>query len=200
MNMKKVVVYVCLTAFFFGTMEVALKIAGGNLDPVQMTFLRFLIGGLVLAPLGAADLKKRGAKLSGGDLRWLFLVGLMGVSISMLAFQYAVGYCNAATASSIICLNPLFTMLIAHLFTTEKMDRAKWMACGIGIVAAVFMIRPWDVQPGNTPLGLVLALSHRAPLAPTRSWASVRWAVWARWRRRASASSSGRRCSWWCWS
>lgn len=158
MNMKKVVVYVCLTAFFFGTMEVALKIAGGNFDPIQMTFLRFLIGGLVLAPFGAADLKKRGAKLSAGDLRWLFLVGLMGVSISMLAFQYAVGYCNAATASSIICLNPLFTMLIAHLFTTEKMDRAKWEACAIGLVAAVFMIRPWDVQPGNTPLGLVLAL------------------------------------------
>ena len=32
------------------------------------------------------------------------------------------------------------------------------MACGLGLVAAVFMIRPWDVQPGNTPQGLVLAL------------------------------------------
>ncbi len=158
MKMKKVVIYVCLTAFFFGTMEVALKVAGGSLDPIQMTFLRFLIGGLVLAPLGWSDLRKRGAKLTGGDVLWLAAVGIMGVSISMLAFQYAVGYCNAATASSIICLNPLFTMFIAHLFTSEKMDRAKWMACGLGLVAAVFMIRPWDVQPGNTPQGLVLAL------------------------------------------
>ena len=158
MKMKKVVIYVCLTAFFFGTMEVALKVAGGSLDPIQMTFLRFLIGGLVLAPLGWSDLRKRGAKLTGGDVLWLAAVGIMGVSISMLAFQYAVGYCNAATASSIICLNPLFTMFIAHLFTSEKMDRAKWLACGLGLVAAVFMIRPWDVQPGNTPQGLVLAL------------------------------------------
>ena len=38
MKMKKVVIYVCLTAFFFGTMEVALKVAGGSLDPIQMTF------------------------------------------------------------------------------------------------------------------------------------------------------------------
>lgn len=158
MKMKKVVIYVILTAFFFGTMEVALKVAGNSLDPVQMTFLRFLIGGLVLAPLGWSDLRKRGTKLSRGDVIWLGAVGIMGVSISMLAFQYAVGYCNAATASSIICLNPLFTMFIAHLFTSEKMDRAKWMACGLGLVAAVFMIRPWDVQPGNTPQGLVLAL------------------------------------------
>lgn len=158
MKMKKVVIYVILTAFFFGTMEVALKVAGNSLDPVQMTFLRFLIGGLVLAPLGWSDLRKRGTKLSRGDVIWLGAVGIMGVSISMLAFQYAVGYCNAATASSIICLNPLFTMFIAHLFTSEKMDRAKWMACGLGLIAAVFMIRPWDVQPGNTPQGLVLAL------------------------------------------
>lgn len=158
MKMKKVVIYVILTAFFFGTMEVALKVAGNSLDPVQMTFLRFLIGGLVLAPLGWSDLRKRGTKLSRGDVIWLGAVGIMGVSISMLAFQYAVGYCNAATASSIICLNPLFTMFIAHLFTSEKMDRAKWMACGLGLTAAVFMIRPWDVQPGNTPQGLVLAL------------------------------------------
>ena len=158
MKMKKVVVYILLTAFFFGTMEVALKVAGNSLDPVQMTFLRFLIGGLVLAPLGWSDLHKRGTKLSRGDILWLAAVGIMGVSISMLAFQYAVGYCNAATASSIICLNPLFTMFIAHLFTSEKMDRAKWMACGLGLIAAVFMIRPWDVQPGNTPQGLVLAL------------------------------------------
>lgn len=139
-------------------MEVALKVAGSSFDPIQMTFLRFLIGGLVLAPFGWSDLKKRGTKLTRNDVIWLAAVGIMGVTISMLAFQYAVGYCNAATASSIICLNPLFTMFIAHLFTSEKMNRAKWMACGLGLVAAVFMIRPWDLQPGNTPLGLVLAL------------------------------------------
>lgn len=156
MKMRKVVIYILLTAFFFGTMEVALKIAGSSLDPIQMTFLRFLIGGLVLAPLGYSDIKKRGAKITRGDWLWLFAVGIMGVTISMLAFQFGVGYSNAATASSIISLNPLFTMLLAHLFTSEKMDKAKWLACGIGIVAAVFMIRPWDVQPGNTPLGLAL--------------------------------------------
>ena len=88
--MKKVVIYVCLTAFFFSTMEVALKVAGNNLDAIQMTFLRFLIGGLILAPLGWSDLQKRGARLTKGDLLWLFAVGVMGVSISMLAFQFGV--------------------------------------------------------------------------------------------------------------
>lgn len=156
--MKKVIFYICLTAFFFGTMEVALKVAGGSLDAVQMTFLRFFIGGVVLAPLGLSEYHRRGLHLSAKDWGWLFAVGAVGVAISMLAFQFGILYCNASTASSLICLNPLFTMLIAHLFTSEKMDRAKWLACGVGLVAAFFMIRPWDVQPGNTPLGLGLML------------------------------------------
>lgn len=156
--MKKVVINILLTAFFFGTMEVALKIGGSSLDAVQITFLRFFIGALVLLPVGYNELKKRGTVLNRRDYGWLFLVGLVGVAISMLAFQFGVMNCNASTAAALISLNPLFTMLIAHLFTSEKMNRAKWIACGVGLVAGVFLIRPWDVQPGNTPLGLALML------------------------------------------
>ena len=38
------------------------------------------------------------------------------------------------------------------------MDKAKGLAFFIGIVAAVFMIRPWDVQPGNTVFGMATML------------------------------------------
>ena len=40
-----------MTAFLFGTMEIALKIGGNTFDPLQLTGLRFLIGGLVLLPM-----------------------------------------------------------------------------------------------------------------------------------------------------
>lgn len=152
--MKKVVTYIILTAFLFGTMEIALKIAGSTFDSIQLTFLRFLIGGLVLAPFGVAEIRKDNIKITKGDWLWLLLVGIMGIAISMLAFQIGVQHCNASTAAALICLNPLFTMVIAHFFTSEKMDKAKGLAFFIGIVAAVFMIRPWDVQPGNTVFGM----------------------------------------------
>ena len=156
--MKKVVTYIILTAFLFGTMEIALKIAGSTFDSIQLTFLRFLIGGLVLAPFGVAEIRKDNIKITKGDWLWLLLVGIMGIAISMLAFQIGVQHCNASTAAALICLNPLFTMVIAHFFTSEKMDKAKGLAFFIGIVAAVFMIRPWDVQPGNTVFGMATML------------------------------------------
>lgn len=119
--MKKVVVCVCLTAFLFGTMEVALKTGGGNMDSVQLTFLRFMIGGLILAPFGVVEARKNSLRITKGEAGWLFLVGVMGIPVSMLCFQLGVERCNAATAAALICLNPLFTMVIAHLFTSEKM-------------------------------------------------------------------------------
>lgn len=156
--MKKVVGCICLTAFLFGTMEVALKTGGASLDSVQLTFLRFLIGGLILIPFAIHESRKLQYKITGRDMGWLFLVGVMGIPVSMLCFQLGVERCNAATAAALICLNPLFTMIIAHLFTSEKMDKAKAMACLVGLIAAVFLICPWDVQAGNTVFGMILML------------------------------------------
>lgn len=163
--MKKVVVYICLTAFLFGTMEVALKIAGSTFDPFQITFLRFMIGGLTLAPFGIVEMRNNNVHLDAKLLGWICLVGIMGIPISMLAFQLGVARCNASTASSLICLNPLFTIAIAHVFTDNKINKLKAIACTIGVIAAIFMIRPWDIQPGNTALGMILMLFASATFA-----------------------------------
>ena len=157
--MKKVVFFVSATAFLFATMEVALKLAGSSLDPLQMTFLRFLIGGLMLVPLAIDETRKRGYHLTKVDLGWLTLVGIMGIPVSMLCFQLAVQRCNAATAAALFCLNPLFTMVIAHFFTSEKMDRLKTIAFIIGLFAAFLMIRIWDMQEGNSTAGIILILT-----------------------------------------
>ena len=160
--MKKVIALIVLTGTIFATMEVALKTAGNNLDPLQLTAIRFLIGGLFLAPFAIPESREKGYRLNVKDVIWMSAVGIMGIPVSMLAFQIGVMNCNAATASSLICTNPLFAMVIAHLFTTEKMDRRKWIAFGLGIIAVIFMIRPWDVQEGNSFKGIVIMLFSAA--------------------------------------
>lgn len=152
--MKKVVLFVCLTAFLFGTMEVALKIGGAELDSLQLTFLRFLIGAIMLLPFAIHERRGRGLP-SAKDMAWIFLTGTMGLPVSMVCFQIGVENCNAATAASLICMNPLFTMVIAHIFTSEKMNRRKTLAFFIGLAAMILMIRPWDIQDGNTIKGIV---------------------------------------------
>ena len=156
--MKKAYVFVVLTAFLFGTMETACKVAGNSLDSLQLTFFRFAIGGLLLLPLAIRELKMNNIKLGPKDFLILTGVGILGIDISMVFFQIGVGASNASTASVLISINPLFTMVFAHFFTEEKMTKQKAYVLAIAFIGLIFMIRPWDMQEGNTIWGLTCML------------------------------------------
>lgn len=164
-RMKKVVVYIITAAVIFATMEVALKAAGSSLDSMQLTFLRFFIGGIVLLPPAFAECRRSGYRPDARDLVWIALLGAVCIPVSMVAYQMAVVRCNAATAAPLFCTNPLFTMPVAHVFASEKMDRKKCLALLTGAAAVILMIRPWDVQQGNTVSGILIMLFASAVFA-----------------------------------
>lgn len=152
--MKKAYGFVILTALLFSTMEVACKVAGNDLDPFQLTFLRFLIGGLILLPFGIAEMKKKDIRLKGKDIIRLLGVGTIGIPISMVLFQIGIMNCNASSVSVMFSINPLFTMVCAHLLTSEKATKDRMYALAIGIIGLLFIIRPWDMQEGNNAFGV----------------------------------------------
>lgn len=156
--MKKAYFFVVMTAILFGTMEVACKAAGSQLDPFQLTFLRFAIGGLILLPFAIVELKKNNIRLVPKDFLILTGVGILGIPLSMVFFQIGVINSNAATASVLICINPMFTMVFAHFFANEKMSRSKLLVLALALVGLVFMIKPWNVQVGNTVFGIVMMI------------------------------------------
>lgn len=156
--MGKAYICVLLTAFIFGTMEVALKIGASTMDPFQLTYLRFAIGGLILLPFGMAEIRKRRIHLTTGDYLELAVIGTVGVVISMVLFQLGVMSSNASTASVLFCVNPFFTIIFAHYFGGEPMNRTKLLIIGIALVGILFMLRPWDIQEGNTPQGMAMML------------------------------------------
>lgn len=50
----KVIAGILVSAFAFATMEAVLKLAAAGLDSMQLTAVRFFIGGLILLPFGLA--------------------------------------------------------------------------------------------------------------------------------------------------
>ena len=156
--MKRAYIYVIITALLFGTMEVSCKIGGADLDPFQLTFLRFLIGGLVLLPFAVGQMRRRQVRLEVRDILNLALVGFVGVTISMSLFQLSIMMCNASTVSVLICVNPFFTMIFAHFMTDEKLNRRKVIILAVALLGIVFMLRHWDIQEGNTWGGMLLML------------------------------------------
>jgi drug/metabolite transporter (DMT)-like permease len=156
--MKKIYVYVMMTAFLFGTMEVGLKMAGNQLDAFQLTFLRFLLGGLLLLIPALTDLRRTGLRLNRTDWRRLLMLGIVCIPVCMVLFQLGVQNSNASTAAVLFCVNPLFTMVLAHFFAGEPMNQKKAVAFVLGLLGILAMMKPWDVQPGNTLLGMSFSL------------------------------------------
>jgi len=151
--MKKIVLYIMISAMLFSTMEVALKIASSNFDSFQLTLLRFIIGGLFLLPFAIARIKKENIVIKRGDYLYMLLLGVVCIPISMIFFQLGVENSNASTAAVIFCINPMFTMFFAHFITEEKLTRNKVISIVIGIMGIVFMIAPWNIQLGDGILG-----------------------------------------------
>ncbi len=156
--MGKVYAYVIITALLFGTMEVSCKIGGADLDPFQLTFLRFFIGGLILLPFAAGQMRRRGVRLTARDVLELAGIGIVGVTISMSLFQLSIMMCNASTVSVLICVNPFFTMVFAHFMTAEKLDSQKLIILAVALAGIFFMLRPWDIQAGNSWAGMLLMI------------------------------------------
>ena len=152
---RKSILYIIITALCFGTMEVALKVGGSTFTALQMNFLRFLIGGIILLPLAIRDLKKRNLTLTLADWGYMTLLAVVGISFSMSFFQMGVMYMNAHTAAIMISCNPVFTMIFAHFLVNDTFTKRKALVLLISIIGLVLVANPFHVAPGNTSKGFI---------------------------------------------
>ena len=155
---KKSILYIIITALCFGTMEVALKMGENSFTPLQINFLRFLIGGLLLLPMALKELKRRQIQLTAQDWAYMTLLGVLGISFSMSFFQIGVKYLNANTAAIIISCNPVFTMLFAHFLVHDRFTINKAIVLSICLVGLMFVANPFHLAEGNTPKGFLYML------------------------------------------
>lgn len=156
--MKKLIFYIVISAVLFSTMEVALKIAGHQLDSFQLTFIRFLVGGLFLFPFALMEIKKNNTIFTKKDYLHMLLMGIVCICIGMVFFQFGVEKSNASTAAVIFCINPMFTMIFAHFITEEKVNRIKLIALAVGLIGIIFMVNPLNMSVGNSGIGIAFTI------------------------------------------
>ncbi|MDY4953459.1 MAG: DMT family transporter [Candidatus Onthomonas sp.] len=159
MKHKQSYLFVLLTAFAFGTMEIALKIAGNAFTALQLTFLRFLIGGLILLPFALKDLKRRAYHLTPGDWVYLLALGVVNICFSMTLFQIGVMMTNASLAAVIISINPVFTMLFAHFIVHDYFTRKKAVVLILSLIGLVIVANPENLLHGNGVQGVLIVLA-----------------------------------------
>ena len=149
-------VYIALCAVIFSTMEVMLKTVHGVFAPMQITCLRFLVGGILLIPFASRSMKKKNASLSRKDIGFFALSGFLCVVIAMSLYQMSVTYTRASIVAVIFSCNPIFVTVFAHLFLHEDIHRNHIIALILELTAALIIIDP--IHATLDPTGSVLAI------------------------------------------
>lgn len=159
MKQKQSYLFVLLTALAFGTMEIALKIAGNAFSSLQLTFLRFLIGGLILLPFALRDLRQRTCHFTLSDWVYLLALGIINICFSMTLFQIGVMMTNASLAAIIISINPVFTMIFAHFLVHDYFTKQKAVVLILSLAGLVIVANPATFLHGTGVQGILTVLA-----------------------------------------
>lgn len=158
MSSKTGTICILLTALAFGTMEISLKIAGTAFTPFQLTFLRFLVGGLLLVPLALRDVKKRSIHFTGSDWAYLAVLGVVNICFSMILFQIGVNMANAGLAAIVFSSNPIFVMIFSYFLLHDGFTRKKAITLVLSLVGLIIVANPMAIiRSGN--FGLLISLA-----------------------------------------
>lgn len=154
--MKRAILSILFTAFVFSTLEVAGKVISGQLNAFQVTFIRFLIGALIIMPFAIKDIKKRQLILKKDDFIFLLLEGILCIPISMALLQLSVYFTKASTAAVMMSINPIFMIILSHFILNERINKKTIVAMIISFVGVLFIFNPlklsYDIK------GMLIAL------------------------------------------
>lgn len=157
---KRMQAIICLgiATLAFSSMELVGKFVADQISPLQLTFLRFMIGFLQLLPLAIIEMRKRQIKLTVQDFGWLTTIGICNITLAMVLLQFAVTKIPASVAAIIISSNPIFVAIFASLILGEKITWRTVLGLGAGIFGLLLVTNIFNTTSNVNLLGLASAV------------------------------------------
>ena len=131
-----------LAGVVFQCLNVTVKALVHELPPMQVAWMRWIMGILCIAPFaiaaGAGAIHTRDLRLHG--LRALFH------SSGYALWYLSVGLIPLATTAALSFTGPLFVTIGAALFLGERVRRARWIGVLAGFAGVLVILRPGIVE------------------------------------------------------
>lgn len=147
--------FAIVTIFIWGTTFISTKILLKAMSPIEILFLRFTIGFIVLLIFYPHRLKVKERKQE----LYFAAAGLCGVTLYYLFENIALTYTFASNVGVIISIAPFFTAIFAHFFLDREKLRLQFF---IGFAVAVIGIFLISFNGSSNlklnPLGDILAV------------------------------------------
>jgi drug/metabolite transporter (DMT)-like permease len=140
------------SAFFFGFMAVAIRLASASLHTFEIAFFRNFFGLVAALPL----LLHHGPSLLRTDQFPRYIIRCVIGVISMFCGFWAIGHLPLAQAISLSYSTPLFVTIAAVWFLGEQVRARRWAAVLVGFIGVLVIVRPGSA---NFSIGTLVAVS-----------------------------------------
>ncbi len=135
-NSKSLAIFILLAAIW-GAGFMFIRVAAPAFGSLPLAFVRVLIGALALAALGLLLRKRR---LTGAQLRWSVLIGLLSPAVPFALFAYALQTLPAGYGSVLNATVPFWGVAIGALYFKETIATAKLLALLVAVLGLVIML------------------------------------------------------------
>jgi len=126
-----------LAALVFSLADVLIKSLSSSFTATQISFVRFLLGGLILWP----TLSSRGISLRGNHTGILILRGLFG-TLSFFCLLKSIAMIPLANAIVLFYTFPLFVVLFSFLLFRAAIEKGELVLIGVGLVGIYVLANP----------------------------------------------------------
>jgi len=126
-----------LSAFFFALGDILIKLMSTALGAVQIAFVRFLFGALILLPV----LLSSGQSLRGDSTNLLFLRGLIG-TLAFFCLLKAIAMIPLSHAMVLFYTFPFFATFFSFLLLKEGLTKLEISLTIAGTIGIYILINP----------------------------------------------------------
>lgn len=107
------------------------------LDPIALTFFRFL-GGMLLFWIASVFVKREHVPFK--DIVLLFFASIFGLTLNQLPFFIGLSMTSSIDASIVVTILPIITMILSAIFLKEPITQLKAIGVLVGASGALIIV------------------------------------------------------------
>lgn len=134
------IILLIFTIITWGYSWILMKQSLQYMEPFTFIALRHVVAAIVLLPL---MLFHGSFKLKNFSNPHFFLIGLIQTAAMMAFIIYGMKFVTAGKTSVIVYTMPVWTSLLLHFLLKEKLNNAKWIGVGLGLIGTLCILG-WD--------------------------------------------------------
>jgi drug/metabolite transporter (DMT)-like permease len=162
-----------ITILIWGTTFISTKILLTDFTPIEILFLRFVLGLIVLIVIYPKRLKVKNIKQE----LYFALAGLCGITLYYLLENIALTYTMASNVGVIISIAPFFTAILSHIFMkSEEKLKVNFFIGFLVAIVGICLISFNGSKLKLNPIGDILAVA-----------AAIVWAIYSLLTRKISS-------------